>query len=221
MEATIRGSAARRHVEDREQLLVPLRADDVEKLGARGVPRFDHRLAAEARQEEGVDRADADFTRFGARLAARQPIQKPAGLGGGEHRVERQAALAADRAPVAGGAQGRAGLLGALVLPGQNRRQRLARSAVPDDAGLALSAEANRRHAPRRPAVQRFACRAPDAAPDLIAVLLHPARLRRRERHRRLSSADDLPAAVDQQRLGRACALIDGEEERARHVTAS
>ena len=42
----------------------------------------------------------------------------------------------------------------------------------------------------------------------------HPARLRRRQRHRRLAAPDDLAALVDQQALGRARALIDGEDQR-------
>ena len=77
------------HVEDRQQLLVPAPADDVEKLRARGVTGFDHRLATEARQDERVDCSDTGLRRLGAGLPRWEAIEEPARLGGGEHGVER------------------------------------------------------------------------------------------------------------------------------------
>ncbi len=118
-------------------------------------------------------------------------------------------------------AQGGADRLRPLVLPGEDGGQRLARAAVPDHAGFALRAQAHRDDALRGVRIERFGRRAPDARPDLPGVLLDPAGLRRRERYGRLGAADDRAPRIDHERLGRARALIDGEKERAAHVTGS
>src|SRR5208337_5135157 len=110
---------------------------------------------------------------------------------------------------MAGVAQRLTDALGALVLPGQDRGQRVAASPIPDDAGFALGAEPDRNDALRRLCVERLPDRPPHARPDLVGVLIDPASLRRRQRDRRLPAADHLTAIVDHEALGRAGALID------------
>ncbi len=168
------------HVENRQQLLVPAPADNVEKLRAGGVTGFDHRLAAEARQDERVDCPDAGLRRLGAGLPRWEAVEEPARLGGGEHGIERQPALSSNDAAVPGRAQGGADVLRPLVLPRQNGRQRFAAPTVPDDAGFALRAQADRDDAFRSRRIERVGHGAAHARPNLVRVLLDPPWLRRR-----------------------------------------
>src|ERR1700678_950466 len=91
------GKRVDRDIENREQFLVPSCANDIEKLRARSVAGFDHRFAAEARQEKGVNCPDADVASLRAGLTPRKSVKEPVRLGGGEHWIERQATPAADR----------------------------------------------------------------------------------------------------------------------------
>ena len=132
VDATTLRHGGKGHVEDRQQAPRPsARFDHVEQLRARGVAGLDRPPRRRSATGE---------TRRSCRCRSRPPlrgpvpweaIEQPAGLGGGEHRVERQAALASDDAAVAGGAQGGADALRALVLPRQDRRQRLRRCGDP------------------------------------------------------------------------------------------
>ena len=102
------------------------------------------------------------WCRCRCRPGARGPdvIQQPVRLGGGEHRVERQAAPRRMVAPCPPGSLS-AQACGALILPGQHRRQRRAGAAVPDHAGFALRAEARRRRPrPGRSAIEAWRRRA-------------------------------------------------------------
>src|SRR5277367_4445668 len=85
------GKRVDRYVENREQFLVPSCADDVEKLRARSVAGFDHRFAAEARKEKGVNCPDTDVASLRAGLTLRKSVKEPVRLGGREHGIERQA----------------------------------------------------------------------------------------------------------------------------------
>ena len=111
-----------RHIENCKQIIVPLPLDDIEELSARGVAGLDHGLTAKARQKIGVDRPYADLAGFRARLSLREAVEQPAGLGCGEHRVERQSAAAADHSAVSGSSQRGADRLGSLILPREDGR---------------------------------------------------------------------------------------------------
>ena len=89
----------------------------------------------------------------------------------------------------------------ALVLPGEQRRQRLAAPAVPDDAGFALRAEADRGDVGGQTVGQRGGDRLLDARPDLLGVLLDPAGIGGGLRDRDLAAPDDLPAPSTKRHL--------------------
>ena len=71
-------------------------------------------------------------------------------LGGREHRVERQAAAEADEALERLAAQAITVRAAALVLPADDRCDRRAGAAVPQNHGFTLVAEPDRHHVPRR-----------------------------------------------------------------------
>jgi hypothetical protein len=197
------GDDAREHLardpEPLEQRRRPVEGADVEQLGPRGVAGLDDVLAAEAGQQERVDGPQAHA------LAA-VGVEEPAGLRGAEHGVEREAA---DRADLVRVLAQRAGVR-ALVLPAEHGAERLARSAVPQQQRLALRAQAD---GGDRPAVaEALRHGGLHAGPDLLGVLLDPARPRRREADRRGAAGDDLAGGVHEHRLGGARALVDRQD---------
>ena len=219
VEATTRGRAAQRHVENRKQLLVPAPADDIEKLRARGVAGLDHRLAAEARQKERVDCSDADLARLGAGLTLREAVEQPARLGGGEHRIERQPALSSDRR--------------------RRARRRAARRSSPRSAGPATTGPASaprRSDDPRSTQDSRCVLRPTETTRLAVAGSSASATARRTlaqisfascSTHPGSGVASDTgawprpttsPRSSTTSAFGRARALVDREDQRVRHL---
>ena len=193
--------------------------DHVEQLRARSVAGLDDRLAAEARQDEGVDRADAELAR-----SRRAPV--PTG--------DDRAAIGPWRRRTSG-SSGRP-LLRRMTAPwpaSRSDRQTLSvRWSCHDRTGVRASPlrrsqmTQDSRWVLRPTETTRFAVAGSSASPTArrtlaqisFAVLLDPAGLRRRQRDGRLPAADHLSAIVDHEALGRAGALIDRQDERVRHL---
>jgi hypothetical protein len=170
------------HAEQRQQLLVPGAGVDVVEQRARGVGRVGHMqpTAAQVPDEPGVDRAEGELAAAGARDAVVDVPQDPAQLGRREVGIEHEPGPLAHERLVAGHAQ-LATLVGrAAILPDDGRRDRQAAGPFPDDGGLTLVGDSDRRHL--RGAVgttlQRLPGRVALRRPDLERVLLDPARLR-------------------------------------------
>ena len=165
-EPTIARQQVARDAEQREQLVVPVQRLEVEEQRPRRVGHIDHVLLATGQppDEEAVD------------CAERQPVaravlaQQPFELGRREVRIGNKAGLAADEL----GVELAAALGGAPVLPDDRRRDRLAGRAVPEQRRLALVRDRDRPSARRRPPARAVG----DARPDLVGVVLDPARAR-------------------------------------------
>src|ERR1051325_1750415 len=93
---------------------------------------------------------------------------------------------------------------------------RLARRAVPDDDGLALIGDADARNLGRRDAGTAHceaACRH-HRLPDLVRIVLDPARPRVVLSQLALRDADDGEVAIEENGARRRRALVDGKDER-------
>ena len=95
------GSMARGTPKMPQQLVVPGAGVDVEQAGARGVGRVGrvHAPARQPPQQEAVDGAEGELAALGPRARAGHVIEDPGDLGGREIRVEPQAGLCGDDAP--------------------------------------------------------------------------------------------------------------------------
>ena len=205
-----------RHAEQVEQLGVPVERVQVHQQRARGVARLagEHRAAGEPADQPGVDRAGADVA-----SSRRQPpgVEQPAQLGGGEHRVEREARARATSGSAPVGAQrSHAGAVRASCQPisgpagaPSSRRQTTADSRWLDSASASGCASgACARHC---------AHGGHHAGPDLLGVLLDPARPRVRAADRRSPAGDDRAVVADEHGLGARGALVDRRGQRG-HV---
>ncbi len=119
------------------------RRDDVDELRARRIAHLAHGLAAEAGKQKGVDGADAELPRARADAIGIDRVEQPFRLGGGEHRIERQTALARTISPCPARAGSR--IASRCAGPARTAPASAARrSPVPDDAGFPLRAQADR-----------------------------------------------------------------------------
>ena len=103
------------------------------------------RAAGQAPEQEAVDGAEGELAALGGGARARRVVEQPGDLGGGEIGVDDEAGRRRDRGSCALGLQPRATLGGAPVLPDDRVGDRLAGLALPDDRGLALVGDADRR----------------------------------------------------------------------------
>ena len=92
----------------------------------------------------------------------------------------------------------------------------VARSQTSD--GLALIGDGDARRLPAPALRQAVLDRVLDAAPERGGILLHPARLRKRDRDRPRRARHHAAGVVEQEHLRVRRALIDGEDVRARHA---
>ncbi len=105
-----------------------------------------------------------------------------------------------------------AGIGGAAVLPDDRAVHGLAGRAVPQHHGLALVGDADGARCAAPAARQRLARRGQRVAPDILRVVLHPARCRvmlRRTRAGRVATGR--PSRLEDDRAGGGGALVDGE----------
>ena len=129
-----------RDAKDAQELRVPRGGTQVEELRARrvgGVARVD-RAAREVPQQPAVDRAGAQLARSGAAVAVGNRIEQPADLAGGEQRIDRQAGPLFEKRAQPAIAQRLTERRRAPALPDDDRAERPAGRAVPDEHRLAL-----------------------------------------------------------------------------------
>jgi len=196
-----------RDIEEFEQLVVPFAGVHVHQLRARGVAGLDDLLAAEPRDEEGVDRAHAPIAGGSAGAIRVDFVEQPAQFERREHRIERQTRAVAHHG--FGACQLVTQSDCALVLPAQERRHGLGVGALPDQRRLALRAQADRQHFGVRSLFETKRDCFLRALPDLVGVLLDPSALRVTLAERRRSLGDNLPLCINEHALGRARPLID------------
>ena len=165
---------------------------------------------AEAVAQERVDRAHPKRAGLARPLHRLLVLEQPRQLGRGEVGVERQAAERADLLlrlahPVEH-------LLGALVLPDDDRAQRRAGLGIPREHRLALVVEAAR-HDLVVGGLEQLAHRLHDGLEDLLTVLFHPAGLRVAVHLVAPRLAYRLEPFVEERRLDTGGALVDSEKK--------
>ena len=139
---------------------------------------------------------------------------QPLDLGPREVGVEHEAGALANERLVAGGAQLVAAGGGAAVLPDQRTVQRGAGRAVPGDDGLALvgDSDAGERGAVDAGGIERLMADAAGDLPDLVRVVLDPARAREVLPELAVGTAGDPAVAVEEEGGRAGGALVQRED---------
>ena len=212
------GQHRARHAQHLQQLVVPCAGVDVEQQRARGVGGVGgvHLAAGEPPQQIAIDGAEDQFAALGARARAGHVVEDPGDLGAGEIGIEDQAGLGRDRGLVAFGFELGADIGGAAVLPDDGAVDGLAGGAVPEHGGLALVGDADRgdvlggdvglASAPRgRSATRR--------GPDVLRLVLDPARRREMLREFLLRGGRDRDVGAKHDGARGCGALVDGQHK--------
>ena len=199
---------------DPHQVRVPLLAADVEQQGARGVGDVGRERACEARDQERVDRPERDLAGLGPCPQALHVVEDPGELGAGEVRVEDEARLLGHQRLQPLGLQRGAAFGGAAVLPDDGVVHRPSGGPFPNRRRLALVGDADGGHLVRfEPGfAQRPLHRCDGGVPDVLEIVLHPARARVMLRELLLADAEDGLVRAEHDGSGRGGALIDGED---------
>ena len=189
---------------------------DIEQQRARrigGVGGVDL-AAGQPPEQERIHRAERKPALLGRRARAIHVVEQPADLGRREIRIEHQAGFVRDRGLVPGGAQRRAGVGGAPVLPDDGVMDRLAVDAIPDDRGLALvgDADAGDILGVDGGLGHGLAHGRDHARPDFLRIVLDPSRRRIDLAQFLLRDGDRRELGVEHDRPRRGGALIDGDE---------
>jgi len=208
--------------EQAQQLLVPSPAADVEEHGARGIGRIRrmHPTAGEPPQKETIHRAEGQRPAFRRSARARHVVEQPGELGGGEIGVGEQARALGQQRLHTLGAQPGAMLGGATVLPDDGAMHAVTARAVPEQHGLALVGDADAGDARGRRARpgQRTAQRGQGAAPDVLGVVLDPARGREVLRQFLLRRGARAQRGIEGDAARARRALVEGEQQVLGHA---
>nr|WP_263439570.1 hypothetical protein [Streptomyces olivaceus] len=145
-------------VEEGEEFVVQVARGEVEQLGPRGVANLGEGAAGQRVQEVGVHGAQAQGAGAAAGPGGVVGVEEGRHLQGGEHRVEREARAAADLLVGAGAHEPVRAVRPALVLPADQGCDGPSGRRLPQDDGLALSAQGHPGH--------RTRVRVPQAAGD-------------------------------------------------------
>ncbi len=190
---------------------------DVEEQGARGVGGVGdvEPAAGEAPEEIRIDGAEGELAGLGPGADAGHVVEDPGDLGAGEIGIEDQAGLRRHRGLVARLLQAGADPGRAPILPDDGAMHRLAGALVPDQRRLALVGDADRRHVPgRHPGLlHRRPAGLEGGAPEVLRLVLDPARGREMLRELGLGEARDRGVGPEQQGARGGGALVDGEDE--------
>ena len=205
-----------RHVEERADVRVPAAGADVVEQRARGVGGVGGVRAAAGQlpDQPGVDGPEQQLAPRRPLAGAGVGVEQPLELGAREVGVEQQAGALGDHRLVPGGAQLGAERAGAAVLPDDRPPERLAGRPVPDQRGLALVGDADRRDragSEPRP-LDRGAADRGGRGPEVGGVVLDPARLREMLRELLLGGADHRHPLVEDDGPARGRALVDGQD---------
>ena len=199
-----------RHVEEREQLVVPVERREVHQRGARGVADVgDVHSACQVPDQPAVDGAEGQFATLGPHASAGHMVEQPLDLGGGEVRVEHQSRPFAHAGLGVAGAQRGTAFAGAPVLPDDGVGDRRPGGTVPQDGRLALVGDADGRNITRRhPGLPQRRLRARELRrPNLVGVVLDPSGLRKDLPEFLLRRGDGMPGTVEQNGT-RACGAL-------------
>ena len=190
---------------------------DVEQQRARGIAGIGrmHAAVGQLPDQPGIDGAERQFAVARALPGPRHVVQQPLQLGGGKIRIQHQSGLALDQRLMSLPAQLVAALGRTAVLPDDGAGHGLAGDAVPQHRGLALVGDADRDGGRARITVAHQRGGRPRQAgpghgqlrlPDVLGVVLDPARTGEQLGELLLGDGDDLPGMIDQQgaRTGRA-----------------
>jgi hypothetical protein len=187
-----------------EQLGVPVEGGEVHQQRAAGVGHVGEVPAGEVPDQPGVHGAGEDLAPLGTPAQAVDLVQQPAQLGAGEVGGQRQAGPAAEEVFVR--AQGVEDRAGTGVLPDDRVVHRAAGVPLPDDRGLALVGDPDGGEvAP----LGGLGDDPPDVGPDLLGVVLDPARPGEDLAVLPLGDRHDLAAGVEDDAARRGGALID------------
>ena len=208
------GQDARRDFEQVGERRIPGLAVQVVEEGARGVGvvRGVHRTARQPRHQPGVDGARGQVAGFRCRAQLRALAKEPGQLGAREVGIQNQSRPPAHLVLVAAAAKFRADRRRAAVLPDDGPAHRLERRAVPQHHRLALVRDADGLQA-RLPSgvFQRRARDPPGHPPDLLRVVLDPARPGEVLGELRVSAPQDAPVGRHDQGGGAGRALVEGQ----------
>ena len=215
------GKHLQRHAQKLGHVGVPGALADIEQqraAGIGGVARM-HLAAGQPPQQEALDRARRQRALVGGGAAARHVLQDPGDLGAGEIGIEQQAGLVRHHLLVPGLLQVVAQACGAAVLPDDGIVHRLAGRAIPHHRRLALvgDADAGQIRGLELRLGERAAADLDGGAPDLLRVVLDPARLGKDLRQFLLRRSDRPAAGVEHDGACAGGALVDREDVLAGH----
>ena len=205
------------HVEQFEEVTIPLMGVDVVKQRAAGVADIRDVRAAIRKfpGQPGVDRAECEFS--GSRRLPRSVhvIENPLEFRAGEIGVDHEAGFLLNRCGESALFQGIAEVSRPAILPDDGAMNRSAGLAVPDDCGLALVGNSD-----RRDPIEIHTCLRDDfrhharlGRPDLFGVVLDPARLRIMLGEFTLGHTADGAGVIEQYCTGTGGALVEGKDE--------
>ena len=198
---------------------------DVEQQRARGIGGVGgmHCAAGQSPEQIAIDRAEQKFAAFGTRAGTRNEIQNPGDLGAGKIRIDDQAGLRRNHRLMAFGRKPRAHLGGAAVLPDDGAMHGAAGDAIPHHRGLALVGDADGGDVARGKTgnPHRFAAGRKRRRPDVVGLVLDPARGREMLREFQLRLRRDRHVIAKDDRARRRGALIDGENIRHRRQVSA
>ena len=140
-----------------------------------------HSAGGELPDQPRIDGAESEFASQRAPPGAGHAVEQPCHLGAGEIRVEHEAGALAEQFAVSVGLELPAAVGGAPVLPDDGVADRPPGGAFPDDGGLALVGDADRRDLGGAQAGggERLAGSGDLGRPDHLRILLDPARPRK------------------------------------------
>src|SRR5262249_16366906 len=205
-----------RNAEDPEELVVPLERVDVEEEGPAGVGRIGRvdAPAAQPPQHKGIPGAEGRPARL---RAASQPglrLEQVRDLRPGEVGIEDEAGFRAESLLVTVALQTLADRSRHAALPHDRVGDGFARSAIPEDRGLALVRDAEGGHVlrGRSGALERLPRRREPRGPDRLRVVLDLSGSGEDLRELPLGRCDGQPVASEDDRAAGRRAGIESEE---------
>ncbi len=171
--------------------------------------------AGQPPQQIAIDGAEHQLAALGAFARAGDVIEDPCDFRAREIRIDDQAGLGRDHGLVAFALQPGADVGGAAVLPDDGAVHRLSGRAVPHDRGLALVGDADRGDifGGKTRLLQRLAADRNGRGPDILRLMLDPARRRKMLRKFLLRRGCDGNVAAEHDGARGCGALIDGQHK--------
>ncbi len=178
-----------------------------------------NRAAGQAPQQETFDRAGRERALLGRGAGASDMVEYPRDLGAREIGIEQQAGAIGEELLVTIFLQRGAAVGGTPVLPHDGVVDRLAGGAIPHDGCFALicDADAGQCLGIELGLGQRAATHFDRGRPDLLRIVLDPARLGEDLRQFLLRRGDRTSGHVEDDGAGAGRALVDGEDVLGSH----